>query len=105
MTKILRHIFSVDFSFAKNGLTVCVTCAGAGTAKPSNQKNAKVCETAWDVRRIPSVRCTLCWLALCKTPLLQKEPTQYYQQKLLKPTQKESKFPLQIAHLVIVIDI
>ena len=28
-------------------LTVCVTCAGAGTAKPSSQKNDKACETAW----------------------------------------------------------
>ncbi len=27
-------------------LTVCVTCAGAGTAKPSDQKNDKACETA-----------------------------------------------------------
>ena len=26
--------------------TVCVTCAGAGTAKPSNWKNDKACETA-----------------------------------------------------------
>ena len=26
--------------------TVCVTCAGAGTAKPSSQKNDKACETA-----------------------------------------------------------
>jgi len=26
---------------ATSGLTVCVTCAGAGTAKPSNWKNAK----------------------------------------------------------------
>ena len=42
-------------------LMVCVTGAGAGTAKPSSQKNAKACKTAWDVRRIPSVRCTLCW--------------------------------------------
>jgi len=42
--------------------TVCVTCAGAGTAKPSSQKKAKACKTAWDVRRVPSVRCTLCWL-------------------------------------------
>ena len=42
------------------GLTAGVTCAGVGTVKPSNQKNAKVCETAWDVRRIPSVRCTFC---------------------------------------------
>ena len=42
-------------------LTVCVTCAGAGTAKPSNWKNAKAQKTAWNVRRIPSVRCTLCW--------------------------------------------
>ena len=40
------------------------TCAGAGTAKPSNQKNEKACEIAWDVRRIPSVRCTLCWTVL-----------------------------------------
>jgi hypothetical protein len=24
-----------------DGLTVCVTCAGVGTAKPSSQKNAK----------------------------------------------------------------
>ncbi|MCL4272143.1 MAG: hypothetical protein KJZ72_21475 [Anaerolineales bacterium] len=48
-------------------LTVCAivpegdTCAGAGTAKPSNQpvlddrpgKKAKACETAWDVRTPP----------------------------------------------------
>ena len=26
--------------------TVCVTCAGAGTAKPSSQKNDKACKTA-----------------------------------------------------------
>ena len=45
-------------------LTVCVTCAGAGTAKPSSQKKAKACENARDCRRIPSVRCTLCWHAL-----------------------------------------
>jgi hypothetical protein len=44
--------------------TVGVTCAGVGTAKPSSWKNAKACETAWDVRRIPGVRCTLCWHAL-----------------------------------------
>jgi hypothetical protein len=30
-----------------------------GAAKPSNQKNEKAQETAWDLRRIPSVRCTL----------------------------------------------
>ena len=42
-------------------LTVCVTCAGAGTAKPSSQKNDKALKTAWDLRRLPSVRCTLCW--------------------------------------------
>ncbi len=33
---------------------------GRGTAKPSNWKNDKACETAWDLRRIPSVGCTLC---------------------------------------------
>jgi len=42
-------------------LTACVTCAGVGTAKPSNQKKAQAWKTAWDVRRIPGVRCTLCW--------------------------------------------
>jgi hypothetical protein len=34
-----------------------------------------------------------------------KITSQYYQQNLLKPTQKESKFPLQIAHFVIVINV
>ena len=29
------------FGFALGWLTVCVTCAGAGTAKPSSQKNEK----------------------------------------------------------------
>ena len=38
-------------------------CLGAG--KTRSQKNARKC------RRIPSVQCTLCWLALClKTRLV-----------------------------------
>ena len=51
-------------------LTDCVTCAGAGTAKPSSQKKDKACETVWDVRRIPSVRCTLCWARVIVQGLL-----------------------------------
>ena len=45
-----------QFSFGLKGLEMCAivlvedTCAGAGTAKPSSQKNDKACETAWDVR-------------------------------------------------------
>ncbi|MEK6750710.1 MAG: hypothetical protein AABZ00_00480 [Chloroflexota bacterium] len=34
------------FCFSAKHLTVGVTCAGAGTAKPSNQKNDKACKTA-----------------------------------------------------------
>jgi hypothetical protein len=36
MTKFSRTMFQA----VEKG-TVCVTCAGAGTAKPSNQKNAQ----------------------------------------------------------------
>ena len=53
--------------------TDCVTCAGAGTAKPSNQKKAQAYETAWDLRRIPSVRCTLCWATCLLTKTLAKK--------------------------------
>jgi len=42
-------------------------CLGAGQTR--SQKNA--CKP----RRIPHVRCTLCWLALCKTCRLKKDTT------------------------------
>ena len=70
LQKNLRNICPFSFPFfyffalRTSNPTVCVTCAGVGTAKPSSQKNDKVCKTAWDVRRIPSVRCTLCWAFL-----------------------------------------
>ena len=38
-------LFSL-FYFAERWLTVCVTCAGAGTAKPSDLKNAEAWKTA-----------------------------------------------------------
>jgi hypothetical protein len=59
--------------FARRGLTVCVTCAWAGTAKPSSQEKAKACENAWDVRRLPSVRCTLYWLAFEQDSLIENQ--------------------------------
>jgi hypothetical protein len=54
--EIITSMMFVPFLFIKTApklffivaqrLTACVTCAGAGTAKPSSQKNAKACETA-----------------------------------------------------------
>jgi hypothetical protein len=41
-----ENLFLIMTRYGHGGLTVCVTCAGAGTAKPSNQKNAKARETA-----------------------------------------------------------
>jgi len=43
--------------FADKRPTICVTCAGVGTAKPFSQKNDKAQKKAWDVREIPGVWC------------------------------------------------
>ena len=44
--RTMQNLFSLCSWFSAKHLTVCVTCAGAGTAKPSNWKNAKAWKTA-----------------------------------------------------------
>ena len=46
-------------------LTVCVSGGGAGVDKTSRAEFRLGVEKARKCRRIPTVRCTLCWLAFC----------------------------------------
>jgi len=41
-----HYLFNSKRILQEKRPTDCVTCAGAGTAKPSSQKNDKACENA-----------------------------------------------------------